>query len=203
VSPIEIPLSLHGYTALPKGKLASVVTSLEMRRPFPSTVPADPAVLRRVPLPEIDAYRDLYRRIGEPWLWFSRLRMTAAELEATIRDPAVEVFHIVDAELGVAGLVELDRRVAGECELAFFGVVPEAVGKGLGRAAMIETLACVAATDVARFWVHTCTLDHPDALAFYVRAGFQPFARSIEVFDDPRISGVLPRASAPRVPIIG
>ncbi len=197
-----IVLSADGYTPLPRGKLASVVTSLEMRRPFPSATPGGRAVLRRVLEPDVDGYRDLYRRVGEPWLWFSRLKMSAVELEATIRHPDVEVFHIVDERSGVCGLVELDMRVAGACELAFFGLVPGAVGKGLGRAAMTETVARVATTSVERFWVHTCTLDHERALAFYMRSGFKPFARSIEVFDDPRLAGVLPRESAPRVPII-
>ena len=145
-----IVLSADGYTPLPRGKLASVVTSLEMRRPFPSATPGGRAVLRRVLEPDVDGY----------------------------------------------------MRVAGASELAFFGLVPGAVGKGLGRAAMTETVARVATTSVERFWVHTCTLDHERALAFYMRSGFKPFARSIEVFDDPRLAGVLPRESAPRVPII-
>ena len=202
VTDAPIVLALDGYTALPKGKLASIVTSLEMRRPFPAAMPGGRSVLRRVPQPDVEIYRDLYRRIGEPWLWFSRLKMTAEELRAIIRHPAVEVFDIVDEASSVCGLVELDMRVAGECELAFFGVVPDAVGKGLGRAAMTETIARVAATSADRFWVHTCTLDHESALTFYVRSGFRPFARSIEVFDDPRTTGVVPRESAARVPII-
>jgi hypothetical protein len=54
-----------------------------------------------------------------------------------------------------------------------------------------------------RLTVHTCTFDHPDALAFYLRTGFTPYARSLEVADDPRVLGVLPRAAAPHVPILG
>lgn len=197
-----ITLSLSGYTELPRGKIASVVTSLEMRRPFPSPRSSEGApVLRRVAEPSVDWYRGLYRAIGEPWLWFSRLTMTEGELARTLNDPAVEVYAIDDGG-AERGIVELDFRNAGECELAFFGLVPESVGQGLGARAMTETAVRVAASDVERFWVHTCTLDHPGALGFYRKHGLVPFARSIEVVDDPRLSGVLPRSAAPQVPML-
>lgn len=199
-----ITLSLSGYTPLPKGKIASVVTSLEMRRPFPAAARMSGTVslLRRVAEPGLDWYRALYRSIGEDWLWFSRLRMPDAELERTLHDPAVEVYVIAGPRGDELGLVELDFREAGQCELAFFGLVPSSVGYGLGRTAMAEALHLVEASGVERLWVHTCTLDHPNALAFYVKSGFAPFARSIEVADDPRVTGALPRSAAPHVPII-
>jgi hypothetical protein len=50
--------------------------------------------------------------------------------------------------------------------------------------------------------VHTCTLDSPDALPFYIRSGFVPFARQVEVYADPRVAGVLPREAAPQVPLL-
>jgi hypothetical protein len=50
--------------------------------------------------------------------------------------------------------------------------------------------------------VHTCTLDHPNALGFYLRSGFTPYARSVEIADDPRLHGVLPRSAAPHVPVM-
>ncbi|MCY4565611.1 MAG: GNAT family N-acetyltransferase, partial [Gammaproteobacteria bacterium] len=53
-----------------------------------------------------------------------------------------------------------------------------------------------------RLWVHTCTFDHPGALDFYIRTGFVPYRRQIEVADDPRITGVLPRSAAPQVPLL-
>ncbi len=200
---VQPSLNLSGYTPLPRGKIASVVTSLEMAAPFPSAPPeGGAAVLRRVPRPSIAWYRDLYRRIGEPWLWFSRLEMSDGDLEQIVQDDAVEIYAIDEPERRDVGLVELDLRQAGECELAFFGVVPGALGLGLGRAAMGETLRAVARPGLRRLWVHTCTLDHPAALRFYERSGFVPFARSIEVVDDPRLRGVLPRTSAPHVPVI-
>lgn len=55
---------------------------------------------------------------------------------------------------------------------------------------------------IRRFWVHTCTMDHPGALAFYIRSGFVPFKRQIEIADDPRLTGTLSASAAPEVPII-
>ncbi|MBV8196845.1 MAG: GNAT family N-acetyltransferase, partial [Candidatus Eremiobacteraeota bacterium] len=55
---------------------------------------------------------------------------------------------------------------------------------------------------IERFWLHTCNLDHPNALAFYKRSGFVPFKREIEVYDDPRIIGIVPKDTAPQVPIL-
>ena len=55
---------------------------------------------------------------------------------------------------------------------------------------------------VRRFWVHTCTFDHPDALSFYLRSGFRAFRREIEISDDPRLTGAMPRNATPHIPII-
>jgi hypothetical protein len=54
-----------------------------------------------------------------------------------------------------------------------------------------------------RFWVHTCSLDHPGALGFYLRSGFRAYKRAVEVADDPRLIGLAPPTSAPSLPVIG
>ena len=190
-------------TPIAPGELAAVVTSLEMReRPKPRPLPTSPLRLVRWKEPQVNTYRALFRRIGTPWLWFSRLLLDDAALTAIIRDPAVEVSAVVDRAGIEIGLLELDFRTAGECEIAFFGVVPELAGKGHGGWLMAQALMLGWRKGVTRMWVHTCTLDHPAALEFYRRNGFVPFARSIERFADPRLLGVLPRAAAPQVPLI-
>jgi hypothetical protein len=55
---------------------------------------------------------------------------------------------------------------------------------------------------IRRFFVHTCSLDHPSALSFYVRSGFTPYRRAIEVADDPRLTGHLPLETAPQIPVL-
>ena len=193
----------NGYYALPSGKLAAVVTFLEMTEP-PATrsAPERPDLeLRRVERPAPDWYRDLYREIGSDWLWFSRLGEDDETLAATIGDPAVDVFALVQDGRD-RGLLELDRRQAGEVELAFFGLTPDMLGGGAGRWLMNEAIAQAFAPGPTRFWLHTCSLDHPEALAFYMRSGFRPYRRAVEVCDDPRLTGALPRGAGERVPII-
>ena len=190
-------------TPVQAGELAAVVTSLEMRdRPRPRPLPASPLRLVRWAEPDLQNYRTLFRRVGSPWLWFSRLVLDDAALTSILRDSAVEVHAVVDRGGIEVGMLELDFRKAGECELAFFGLVPELTGKGLGGWLMGHALALGWRKGVERMWVHTCTLDHPGALGFYRRHGFMPFARAIETFADPRLIGILPRDAAPQTPLI-
>jgi GNAT superfamily N-acetyltransferase len=192
------------FTDVPAGKIAAIVTSLEMRaRPPARPERADiDFTLPHVTQPDLAWFRTLFRRIGEPWIWVSRLRMPDAELAAIIHDPAVEV-HVLKSGATEAGLLELDFRAAGECELSFFGLTGDFVGTGAGRWLMNRAIDRAWSRPIQRFWVHTCTFDHQDAPAFYVRSGFRAFRRQIEVMDDPRLDGLLPRTAAPHVPVIG
>ena len=122
------------FMEVPAGKIAAIVTSLEMfSAPAPRPERSDLALsLRRIAQPDLDWFRDLFRRTGEDWLWFSRLAMTDDALRAIIHDPAVEVYPLMVGEQE-AGLLELDFRVAGECELSYFGLLPAFIGSGAGR----------------------------------------------------------------------
>jgi GNAT superfamily N-acetyltransferase len=191
-----------GYSDIPGGKIAAVVTHLEMTaRPELRPDPPGAWTLRRVETPGLDWFRDLYRRVGEEWLWFSRLQMTDAELATIIHSPLVEVYALVQDGRD-EGLLELDFREAGQCELAFFGVTSKLIGSGAGRWLMNRALERAWSRQVARVWVHTCTHDHQTAVAFYQRSGFRPFRRQVEIEDDPRLDGTLPRSAARHVPII-
>lgn len=185
------------------GEVATIVTSLEMRdRPRPAPMPGSNLRLVRWEQPAIDSYRALFRRIGGPWLWFSRLVMADDRLSAILSDPQVRLWVATDRAGIEVGLIELDFGKPGECELSYFGLIPELVGRGHGRWLMANALALAWGRDVERVWVHTCTLDHPAALGFYKRAGFVPFARTIETFADPRIAGILPAECAPHYPLL-
>ena len=196
-------LERDGYYEVPPGKIAAVVTSLEMRQPPSMPAPKPPAGVDLVswPAPDPDRYLDLFRRIGTPWLWFSRLRLARAQLMAILQNPAVEIRVARQGHADI-GMIELDFRRLPDVELSFFGVVPEWTGRGLGRFLMAHAIERAFAGGAKRFWVHTCTLDHPRALAFYLRSGFVAFARSIAIADDPRLTGLLPRDAAPQIPII-
>lgn len=191
------------FTPVAAGQLATIVTHLEMRsRPRARPLMAVPLRLKRWQAPSVEKYRLLYRRVGEPWLWFSRLAMADDALAAILEDPAVAIFAVLDPQGIEVGLLELDFRNTGECEIAFFGLIPALTGQGFGGWLMAQALGLAWRADVDRVWVHTCTLDDPRALGFYIAQGFVPTGREIEVLDDPRLTGLIPRDAAPHVPLI-
>ncbi len=184
------------------GQLACVVTSLQMlRRPDVAPLHRDDVGLWPVPAPRPDRYRALFRRVGEDWLWWSRLRLTDEALARVTGDADVEVYAV--SRDGVDhGLLELDFRVADSCELAFMGVTQALRRQGVGRWLMARAIERAWARPIRRFWVHTCTLDHPAALPLYLRHGFVPFRRQVEIADDPRRLGLYPPEAAPDIPLL-
>ena len=190
------------YAPVAEGELAAVVTFLETREPHKNAPPPSQLSLRRMQNPEPEAYRTLFREIGARWLWFSRLIMDDEKVAAIIQDSDVDVYAVED-ESRTVGMLELDFREAGECEIAFIGLVPDLTGQGHGRWLLAEALRLAWREGISRVHVHTCTLDHPAALRAYVRAGFTPHKRAIERFPDPRLLGILPSNCAPQSPVFG
>lgn len=192
-----------GYTDLPEGHAAAIATFMEMLNPPPGreVEPRADLKLERVLSPGIEAYRDLFRRVGTDWMWNSRLRLDDAMLAAILADPAVELY-MPHRHGDPVGILELDFREAPSVELAFFGLVPQAMGVGIGRWLMDRALDLAWRDGIDRVWLHTCTFDHPAALDFYRRSGFVPYARKLEMFPDPRLDGILPEDAAPHVPVI-
>lgn len=200
-SPTPIPL---GYSDIPPGHVASVVTCLEMCRPPQQDVIPLPDGVTLEPYTGTDLaeYRTLFRKVGARWLWFSRLYMADDTLQNILSNPHTGIYIIRHNGEDI-GFLELDFSEAGQCELVFLGLIEGTTGKGLGRAVMAKAIALAWAKPISRFWVHTCTFDHPSALSFYIRSGFTPYAFQVEVRPDPRLSGHLPPDAAPHIPLIG
>ncbi|OSP55647.1 N-acetyltransferase [Pseudoruegeria sp. SK021] len=188
---------------IPAGKIAAIVTHLEMVQPPRATPLAAPngLALRQISCPAIAWYKALYRQIGENWLWFSRLAMSDDALEAVLTDPLVEVYALSRGDQDL-GLMELDFRQPESCELVFLGITDELIGTGAGRYLMAAATARAWSQDIARFHVHTCSLDHPGAMGFYQKAGFAARRQQVEIADDPRLLGLLPETAAPQVPLL-
>lgn len=192
-----------GYHDVPDDRVAAVVTWLRMAEPEPARGPRGPAPRLDPVGADLPRYRALFAAVGEPWLWFSRRRMDDGRLGAILSHPDVLALALIHDGRD-AGLLELDWREEGRCELAFFGLAPDAVGLGLGRALMNEAVRLAWARPIRELVVHTCTLDHPAALPFYIRSGFVPYRRLVEIAPDPRLTGDLPLgAAAAHCPVLG
>lgn len=192
-----------GYTDIPGGRIAAIATTLEMlaRPALDASSQAPSFDLRLVEAADLGWYRNLFRRIGEPWLWQSRLRLSDERLSRILHDRDVEVWAASHGTQDV-GLVELDFREADVCELAFFGLTVPWTGRGAGRHLMRHAIGRAWSRPIKRFWVHTCTLDDPRALGFYIRSGFRPIKRQVEISPDPRLDGTLAADARPDVPVI-
>ena len=191
-----------GYHTVSRGMIATVVTSLEMLE-LPTLRPeaSDPNWHLDRLAPDLTEYRRLYRTVGEDWLWFSRLMLADADLAAIIGSANVEVYRLTDDGDGV-GLLELDFRKTDECELAFLGLSQTLIGGPAGRWLMNRAIQRAWSRPIRRLWAHTCTLDHPSALAFYQRSGFRPFRREVEIAEDPRLSGLAATEAAEHIPLL-
>ena len=192
--PADLPLDV------PKGHVATVITHLEMlEKPILSTMESGLS-LEKWSKPALADYLALFRAVGEPWLWGSRLLMAEDEVQAIIHHPGIDIY-IVRKENMVVGFIELDFRKTGQCEIAFFGLVTEMNGKGHGRWMMNQALDKAWRDGIERVWLHTCTQDSPRALPFYQQCGFRIFKQELDMMADPRLSGLLPETAAPHVPI--
>lgn len=193
----------NGAYPVAAGKMAVIVTYLEMlARPALKDTPLPQGVSFRQVTPSLDWYRDVFDRVGtRDWLWYGRLQLSEAELQTVLQDPKVAFFTLTKDGVDEA-LLELDFRKAGACELAYFGLTTRLIGTGAGRYLMNEAITRAWDAGISRFHVHTCTNDSPQALAFYQRSGFVPYRREVDIDDDPRCTGLIPRTSAPAFPII-
>jgi len=176
-------------TDIPAGHIRVVITYLEMlQRPTRPTVPAPPGrlALMRAEPPTISFYRYLYDAVGRNWNWVDRKKLTDDQLKLIIHDPKDEVY-VLYVQGAPAGYAELDLRRLPEIELAYFGLVPEFIGRGLGWYLLNWAIDSAWNRDITRLWVHTNTLDHPRALGNYQRAGFVPYKQESHISPDPRI----------------
>ena len=172
-------------------KLAMTITSLEMRaRPALSGKPGRPSgradqaarasasIVRSTPV----SARTGCGAIGRRW--------SDDHLASVVQHEAVELWLLhVDGQ--PAGYAELDGRQPHETELAYFGLLPAYIGRGLGPRLLRFAIEQAWRRAIDRLWVHTCNFDHPAALGLYRRCGFAVFAEATHWIDDPRRSGLI------------
>lgn len=155
-------------------QVETTITYLAMEAP-PRGLPAQPRGFR-LDLVRVDAiplhyYRYLYATVGGPWLWFERLLLDDEALARAIHRDGVEV-HVLYADGAPAGYYELDFAASRGTNLAYFGLMPERIGRKLGPWLLGCAVADAFSRGARRATVNTCTLDHPSALPLYQRLGF-------------------------------
>lgn len=131
--------------------------------------------LERVPDPPPQLYRECYRTVGEAHHWRDRWHWTDAEISAHLAQPEITLF-VAHRGKALAGWYEL-RRVPeeGSVEVAYFGIVPAEFGQGFGKHLLSCAVRDAWAMAPQRVWLHTCTLDHPNAVPNYKARGFVPY----------------------------
>ena len=167
------------------------VTFLRMdRRPAEAgpVLPPD-ARLERAAHCSTGFYRYLYDSVGHDYVWWLRRTLTDNELGYILRDPAVSV-HVLYREGEPAGFYELDRRNRPLVNLSYFGLLPHAIGAGVGRALLRQAIEDGWARGTRALTVNTCTADHPRALPNYLAAGFAKLRTVREVWHVPQRLGL-------------
>ena len=140
--------------------------------------PATPATaetrLVRVTPDAIGDYRRLYRAVGERWHWRDRLGWDDQTVSAHLSSPQIAVWELLVGDAS-AGFFELRRSGDDDVEIAYFGLVPSFIGRGLGGALLTTAVQEAWKFGGHRVWLHTCTLDSPNALPNYRARGFRPY----------------------------
>jgi len=136
--------------------------------------------IARASNPSPDLYRMCYRAVGEAFHWFDRWDWSDEEIRKHLADPAITLFVATRGgalqQADLAGWYEL-RRVAEDdsAEIAYFGIVAREFGRGFGKHLLSCAVRDAWALGPRRVWLHTCTLDHPNALPNYLARGFTPY----------------------------
>jgi GNAT superfamily N-acetyltransferase len=153
-------------------------------RPFPPGVS-----VQTLPSCSVERYRSLYNGVGGPYLWWLRRVMPDHDLAALLARASVSI-HVLMRDGVEAGFYELDAGYWPAVNLSYFGLLPDAVGAGLGSPFLRHAVDAGFAMGAKVMTVNTCTADHPRALPAYLRAGFRPVRQVPEVWDVPTSLGL-------------
>ena len=119
-------------------------------------------------------WRWLYTEVGRAYHWVDRLSWTDEEARAYLSDPNISLWLMNVDDKG-AGYFELRKEEDGAIEIAYFGLLPEFTGQGLGGYLLTAAVEQAWQSGATRVWLHTCSLDHPAAIPNYIRRGFTIF----------------------------
>lgn len=166
------------------GRLPITITHLEIstadwtRRGLPPDIAMS---IERVDAPTVALYRELYDRVGRPWLWYERRLLADTALAALLVTPGHEL-HVARHDGALVGYFELQ-----DDEIVFFGLTLDYIGRRIGPWLLDRAIERAFARGSANVILNTNTLDHPKALDTYRRAGFRPMRSESKELQDPRV----------------
>lgn len=152
-------------------------TYLEMTgrdRLRPAKASPTPCELVQVREPDPELNRSLYVQVGAGYRWVDRLPWDRDRWLAWLDRPDLETWVLYSSGVQ-AGYFELERQAEGNVEIAYFGLLPDFIGRGLGGYLLTAAIERAWDMGATRVWVHTCDLDHPSALANYTARGFEVY----------------------------
>ena len=130
-------------------------------------------------------FRYLYAEVGRPFHWTDRLAWSDERVREYLASPDVSLW-LMTSQAAPAGYFELKRCEDDSVEVAYFGLLPEYLGRGWGKHLLVEAVRAAWALHPQRVWLHTCTLDHPAALRNYMQRGFRQVRQESYTVDLPK-----------------
>jgi GNAT superfamily N-acetyltransferase len=158
-------------------KIEVTRTYLEMRQrsQLQPWLLEDPRIRIEVqPNCSVDLFRSLYVEVGKNYHWIDRLAWTDQDIRAYLAQPEISLW-LMTYDKETAGYFELRKCEDGSTEIAYFGLMPQFIGRGLGKHLLTSAVEQAWADGANRVWLHTCTLDDPAALPNYLKRGFKSF----------------------------
>jgi GNAT superfamily N-acetyltransferase len=152
-------------------------TYLEMTSPreLRASAPPEPEPrIERIENCPASFFRYLYSEVGRAFHWTDRLGWSDAMVRQYLDTPGVSIW-LMSWQGAPAGYFELREHEDQSVEIAYFGLLPESIGRGWGKYLLTRAAQTAWGLGTHRVWLHTCTLDHPAALPNYLKRGFKPF----------------------------
>ena len=124
----------------------------------------------------INFYKKIYKEVGSKYNWISRLKLSDKELKEIIHNKNVEIY-LMTVKGFFIGFLEIDYRSLKEIKIVHLGIIESFIGKGYGKILLNFAINKAKKIGITPLILQTNSLDHPNALMFYQKNGFQVFSR--------------------------
>ena len=135
--------------------------------------------------PDFQLNKFFYKQVGKKHRWLDRLNWSDEKWINYISNKNLDTYIISDSENLVGFFELLNNPHLSETEISYFGLLEEYIGRGIGGYALSVAIRKSFEKDIKRVWLHTCTLDHPNALKNYIARGMTVFKKeNINIIDN-------------------